>query len=69
MINQAPIVRYMASVCEIFFADFCKKTFSAESILRPDPPAYNASSISKGGQPTKDELTLLGSDGIQSGSR
>jgi len=31
MINQAPIVRYMASVCEIFFADFCKKTFSAES--------------------------------------
>jgi hypothetical protein len=33
MINQAPIVRYMASVCEMFFADFCKKTFSAESTI------------------------------------
>jgi len=37
MINQAPIVRYMASVCEMFFADFCKKTFSAESIVMSDP--------------------------------
>jgi hypothetical protein len=37
MINQAPIVRYMASVCEIFFADFCKKTFSAESHIMSDP--------------------------------
>jgi hypothetical protein len=33
MINQAPIVRYRASVCEIFFSDFRKKTFSAESNL------------------------------------
>jgi len=33
MINQAPIVRYTASVCEIFFSDFRKKTFSAESVL------------------------------------
>ena len=33
MINQAPIVRYRASVCEIFFSDFRKKTFSAESIF------------------------------------
>jgi len=31
MINQAPIVRYTASVCEKFFSDFRKKTFSAES--------------------------------------
>jgi hypothetical protein len=39
MINQAPIVRYTASVCEIFFSDFRKKTFSAESvmILAPEP--------------------------------
>jgi hypothetical protein len=37
MINQAPIVRYMASVCEILFSDFRKKTFSAESVSRPDP--------------------------------
>ena len=27
MINQAPIVRYTASVSEIFFSDFRKKTF------------------------------------------
>jgi hypothetical protein len=33
MINQAPIVRYTASVCEIFFSDFREKTFSAESEL------------------------------------
>jgi len=33
MINQAPIVRYTASVCELFFSGFSKKTFSAESIL------------------------------------
>jgi len=32
MINQAPIVRYTASVCEIFFSEFWKKTFSAESL-------------------------------------
>jgi len=31
MLNQGPIVRYTASVCEIFFSDFRKKTFSAES--------------------------------------
>ena len=31
MINQAAIVRYTATVCEIFFSDFRKKTFSAES--------------------------------------
>jgi hypothetical protein len=37
MINQAPIVRYRASVCEIFFSDFRKKTFSAESRANPDP--------------------------------
>ena len=33
MINQAPIVRYTAFVSEIFFSDFRKKTFSAESYL------------------------------------
>jgi hypothetical protein len=31
MINQAPIVRYRASVSEIFFPDFWNGTFSAES--------------------------------------
>jgi len=31
MINQVPIVRYTAFVSEIFFSDFRKKTFSAES--------------------------------------
>jgi hypothetical protein len=38
MINQAPIVRYRASVCEIFFFDFRKKTFSAESKVLLHPP-------------------------------
>jgi len=37
MVNQAPIVRYTASVCEIFFSDFWKKGFSAESFTVPDP--------------------------------
>jgi len=36
MINQAPIVRYTASMCEIFFSDFLKKTFSAESLFKPE---------------------------------
>ena len=31
IINQAPIVRYRASVSEIFFPDFWNGTFSAES--------------------------------------
>ena len=31
MINQASIVRYRASVSEIFFPDFWNGTFSAES--------------------------------------
>src|SRR5438309_1655070 len=31
IINQAPIVRYRASVSEIFFPDFWNRTFSAES--------------------------------------
>ena len=31
IINQAPIVRYRASVSEIFFPDFWNQTFSAES--------------------------------------
>jgi len=41
IINQAPIVRYRASVSEIFFPDFWNKAFSAESeyyirgLLRP----------------------------------
>jgi hypothetical protein len=37
MINQGPIVRYTASVCEIFFSDFRQKTFSAESQAKPVP--------------------------------
>ena len=37
MINQAPIVRYTASVSENFFPNFWRKTFSAESELRSDP--------------------------------
>jgi hypothetical protein len=36
MINQAPIVRYTAFVSEIFFSDFRKKTFSAESKVMSD---------------------------------
>jgi hypothetical protein len=40
MINQAPIVRYTAFVSEIFFSDFRKKTFSAESKLEPDNHLY-----------------------------
>ena len=32
IINQAPIVRYRASVSEIFFPDFWNGTFSAESL-------------------------------------
>jgi hypothetical protein len=39
IINQAPIVRYRASVSEIFFPDFWNGTFSAESIVGPDPSA------------------------------
>jgi hypothetical protein len=31
MINQAPIVRYTASVCETFLPNFWRKPFSAES--------------------------------------
>jgi hypothetical protein len=37
MINQAPIVRYTASVSENFFPNFWRKTFSAESSVMPDP--------------------------------
>jgi hypothetical protein len=37
IINQAPIVRYRASVSEIFFPDFWNGTFSAESNLTLDP--------------------------------
>ena len=37
IINQAPIVRYRASVSEIFFPVFWNQTFSAESVSRPDP--------------------------------
>jgi len=36
MINQGPIVRYTASVCEVFFSDFRQKTFSAESSVMSD---------------------------------
>ena len=32
MINQAPIVRYMASVSDKFFPNSWRKTFSAESM-------------------------------------
>jgi hypothetical protein len=37
MFNQAPIVRYMASVCEIFFSDFFDKDYFSriKSIFRP----------------------------------
>ncbi|MBI2364991.1 MAG: hypothetical protein HYW03_10410 [Deltaproteobacteria bacterium] len=35
--NQAPIVRYRASVSEIFFPDSWNWTFSAESIPMQDP--------------------------------
>ena len=37
IINQASIVRYGASVSGIFFPDFWKRTFSAESQIMPDP--------------------------------
>jgi len=37
---QAPLVRYRASVCEIIFSDFRKKTFSAESMVMSDPAAF-----------------------------
>ena len=37
MINQAPIVRYTASVSENFFPNSWRKTFSAESLCKPDP--------------------------------
>jgi len=37
MINQAPIVRYTASVSEKFLPNFWRKTFSAESIVVFDP--------------------------------
>ena len=33
MINQAPIVRYTASVSETFFPNSWRKTFSAESVV------------------------------------
>jgi len=44
IINQAPIVRYRASVSEIFFPDFWNRHFSAESIFRPDPGGHLAES-------------------------
>jgi hypothetical protein len=34
IINQAPIVRYRASVSEIFFPDYWNESFSAESTSR-----------------------------------
>jgi hypothetical protein len=40
MINQVPIVRYTAFVSEIFFSDFRKKTFSAESFSMPVPSFF-----------------------------
>ena len=42
IINQASIVRYTASVCEIFFPAFWKKTFSAESNVMSDPVGLSA---------------------------
>jgi hypothetical protein len=36
IINQAPIVRYRAFVSGIFFPDFWKRTFSAESQIMPE---------------------------------
>ena len=44
IINQAPIVRYRASVSEIFFRDSWNGSFSAESIVMPDPGATPAPS-------------------------
>jgi len=38
IINQAPIVRYRASVSEIFFPDSWNGTFSAESLIKFDSP-------------------------------
>jgi hypothetical protein len=46
MINQAPIVRYTASVSEKFFPNFWRKTFSAESdyeVKSSQAPVTNAS--------------------------
>ena len=40
MINQAPIVRYTASMSEIFFPNSWRKTFSAESLFKPDPISF-----------------------------
>ncbi len=37
IINEAPIVRYRASVSEVIFPDFWNQTFSAESLSRHDP--------------------------------
>jgi hypothetical protein len=41
MINQALIVRDTASVCEIFYCNFRKRSFSAESIVMSDPKPYD----------------------------
>jgi hypothetical protein len=48
MINQAPIVRYTASVYKIFFSDFRKKTFSAESIVMSDPKLPTRDAVPEG---------------------
>jgi hypothetical protein len=42
IINQAPIVRYRASVSEIFFPDFWNQTFSAESIANSDRKTFTS---------------------------
>jgi len=41
IINQAPLVRYRSTVCEIFFSNFPKKTFSAESEIGVIPHKLN----------------------------
>jgi hypothetical protein len=46
MINQAPIVRYTASVCETFLPNFWRKPFSAESIIKSDPVPFSLLGIS-----------------------
>ena len=39
MIDQAPIVRYTASVYEIFFSNFQKRLFQQNQIVVPGPTA------------------------------
>jgi hypothetical protein len=55
MINQAPIVRYTASVSEKFFPNSWRKTFSAESFITPDLFSDPLRKQTIGLQPISDE--------------